>query len=256
MTPVGYILRRKLSEALRIASQGEYFCLASRLCNNLLSAETLLLAKSYVMLRPTNDAVKGATRVGLHVRRATREDLADILKCSGLEPGMADEGLFRRFFAAGHICGVLEQEGTVAGFCWIFLDHYAITYDGYGPATLQVQLPSDRVFIGNAFVAPTYRRRGLYSAMLRQLVCREVIGREIKAAYAIVKAQNHVSVLAHTKLGFQKAGALYCFAVKGASLVAARTKCARYRLFRCNRATPIALDELLGPPIHSFPSLQ
>jgi L-amino acid N-acyltransferase YncA len=151
--------------------------------------------------------------------------MGDLLKCTGDCDDPNAEHLLRRFFAAGQRCYVVETPGQIVGYCWLFFRQYVITHDSYQTSSVLFSLSEHSVFIGNVFIRPECRRRGLYSSLLSGVL------REAKSSYGKnrfyvdVKADNAPSLRAHSQAGFTIVATLYYVGLLGARfLVMAPTK--------------------------------
>jgi len=107
--------------------------------------------------------------------------------------------LFTGFFAAGHNCAVARDQHGIVGYLWAFRGEYAVTFDEYGPLSMQAILEPNAVFTGNAFVRSDSRRRGIFRNLMHYLMRQYPPGAHF---YTWIYRENTASLTAHWHLGF------------------------------------------------------
>jgi GNAT superfamily N-acetyltransferase len=111
----------------------------------------------------------------------------------------------------GNKCFLIELPGEAQamGICWVFGSNYTLTYARYADKNIVFSLPPDAVFIGNAFVSPHYRRRGVYSRLLAGVASGLRWPTHTSQILAAVESGNDQSRKAHAKNGFVTVAAIY-----------------------------------------------
>ncbi len=242
------VIKRKVAEALRLLRNGEYFLFVSRLCANCLPSSNALFNKSYLMeLRVQCPSAAITPRDYEYVvRQASPIDLTGIMECSKDDSSMASPELFQKFFRSKHVCYLIEGDEKVLGYSWVFFEYYCITYDGYKKSKINVHLWSHSVFIGNVFINPAYRRRGLYSRMLNAIVSKLHASRRISKVLMDVKASNSVALAAQKKCRFQITCMLYYLAIQPLTFFVAVPSIGRFRIYPGYIAKAIEYERLCG----------
>jgi GNAT superfamily N-acetyltransferase len=188
--------------------------------------------------------LENITLCGFTVRRAHPADLAGIIECSYEDPNVASFELFHRFFYAGHACYVIERGEKIFGYSWVFFNHYFISYDGYKRGKIQLHLPSRCIFIGNVFVGPAHRRRGLYSYMLNSIIRENCASRGISSVLVEIKTNNYVSLKVHNKLQFQIIFSLNYLGFYPLQFLVIVPNVGRFRIFPVNLLKTIEFEQL------------
>jgi hypothetical protein len=254
MSPV-ISIKRKVTEAVQLLSNREYFHLFSRLCANCLPSSLALLNKSHIMALSVPSPITVVRPSEVLVRRACPADLTRIMECSQDDSSMASLELFQRYFQSGHACYVIEQSEKILAYCWVFFERYCIVYDGCNRSKMYLRLRPHSVFVGNVFVNPANRRQGLYSCMLNAIVSEQYASRKIGQVLVAVKASNSVSLAAHKNRGFRMTCTLYYLATPPLTCLVAVTSGGRTRICWGKEGKAIEYERLCGQPFEVDPNL-
>lgn len=142
-------------------------------------------------------ALSGAYELGV----ADASILEELVECTDT-PATIDERrrvlrrMLARDFAA---CITVRRGGRLVAYLCTFERSYVLTYDDYGPKTLRFALEQNAIFLGNAFIRPEYRMKGLFPHMLRYCVERHAAGTHF---FGHLDADNVHSFASHRRVGF------------------------------------------------------
>jgi ribosomal protein S18 acetylase RimI-like enzyme len=136
--------------------------------------------------------------------QAGLDDVAEIAEASGGEPAA-----IRRRLVSGRWCFLGRVQGTPAASGWVSFGTEEIGEQG-----LRASLAPGEAYVWDCVTAPAFRRRGLYTALLRHIVgalraenlCRAWIGSD---------AANEPSLKGLARAGFRQVLTLYTFTRDG-----------------------------------------
>lgn len=149
---------------------------------------------------------------GYEYQEMDRRALDALLACSGPDASPHRRRHFEGFFDQGVRCHAIKHAGAVVAYCWTFSREYVLTFDGYRRRNIAFPLDANAVFVGNVYVAPAHRHRGVFSWLLRQVVARHPEGTRF---YSWVERTNDISLLAHRRLGFAPLFSILCVSLFG-----------------------------------------
>ena len=136
--------------------------------------------------------------------RASREEVAEIAAASGSRPYEV-----RRRLASGRRCYLGRVAGTPAAAGWVSFDRESIGEQG-----LRLQLERGEAYVLNCVTAPAYRRRGLYSELLRHIAAAlRVEG--LRRLWIGADLDNLPSLKGMARAGFQPVLDLYTYLADG-----------------------------------------
>lgn len=104
-----------------------------------------------------------------------------------------------KVLALSSACLTVRHHGRVVAYSCAFARNYLLTFDDYGPKTLSLTLDEATIFLGNAFVRPEYRKKGLFPHLLRDFTERYPKGTRF---FGHIDSGNVHSFDSHRRLGF------------------------------------------------------
>lgn len=154
-------------------------------------------------LPPLNDAYEFAT--------ARASVLDDLVECTQ-GPGAIEDRrqTLARVLELCSDCITLRHHGRVVAYFCAFERSFVLTYDDYGPKTIRFALGERTVFLGNAFVRPEYRMRGLFPRLVRECTERFPAGTRF---FGHIDCDNVHSFNSHRRLGFVPLLTVTCLAL-------------------------------------------
>lgn len=112
---------------------------------------------------------------------------------------LADAGAARARFAAGSRCFIARVAGQIACYGWVSRGAERI-----GELERTLRMRPDEAYIWDCATLPAFRRRGLYTALLRQIVAR--LGAEgARRVWIGASTSNEPSLRTFANAGFQPA---------------------------------------------------
>lgn len=139
-------------------------------------------------------------------------------------------------------CFTVRRAGRLVAYLCAFVGKYVLTYDDYGPRTLSFALDQRAIFLGNVFIRPEYRMKGLFPHLLRYCAERYPPGTRI---FGHLDADNVHSFNSHRRLGFVPLLTVTCLSIGSARFFFQRPFGAR-RGTRVNAAAALRLVERGG----------
>jgi hypothetical protein len=208
-------IRNKLQKAFRLLRNKEFFRIAALICDQIFPQSLLSLNKTHIMARHRDVFFESCRPCDGVVRRGTLSDIPRLVVSCHETPSSDTEDLFRRFFADGNLCYLIENGPRILGHCWAFQHRYIVTFDGYKRSKIQLAMGPRTVFIGNAFIHSDYREQGLYSRLLHTLTKDLCALDGIMNFLASIQAENEVSIITHKKRGFEELFRIYSLVLCG-----------------------------------------
>lgn len=209
------LINQKINIIKDLLNKRLYFEILMKLCDRYISHKLVLLGKSTLftfhgdridILRISKTCI---------VRKAKPEDLQQIILCDERPNSNLRKVLFGNYFDIGNDCFVLEHGHEIVGFCWSFSDFYIMTFDDYNKSHIKFILQNDTAFLGDAYIKPRYRHRGLYSLLIGMII--EVNNKEHNISRLLVNVGifNKYSIKVHLRLGFIPIKTLYYVSIFG-----------------------------------------
>jgi hypothetical protein len=191
-----------------------------------------LIAMNGPTLPPLNDAYEFAT--------ADAAVLDDLVECTQA-PGAIEvrRQTLARVLELCSCCITLRHHGRVVAYFCAFERSFVLTYDDYGPKTLRFAFDEGAVFLGNAFVRPEYRMRGLFPRLVGECIERFPPGTRF---FGHIDCDNVHSFNSHRRLGFVPLLTVTCVALGPTHFFFQRPFGAR-KLARIQGAGPLELVE-------------
>jgi len=150
----------------------------------------LRFERAIVCRLDTSDPRAGQSKADLSVKQGGPPAI-DCLVRWGLEP--REE--YERRMDRGDVLFIARMGAVPAGFQWV-------AFNRWDSHWIEHSFPLDGdVWLHDAFVDPSYRRQGIYTAMLRH-VLRWAQGKGHAHAYCLVMQRNRPSVVAHERNGW------------------------------------------------------
>lgn len=183
------------------------FEISERLSSKWLPGWLILLGKSHLLSLHTSrvtltdrDSKEYRRYHDYTYRRATTDDLPGLMECDGDSRHME---LYSEFVSQNQVCCVLEHRGGIVGYVWVFFNRYIVTYDHYTRSKIEIHFENNTVFLGNGFIKPTYRMKGVYPLLMSEMI------RDISQSYGVERFlattfySNKNSLVSHMRLGFE-----------------------------------------------------
>lgn len=145
-----------------------------------------------------------------HVARITGPDISDVVKSAPEEDRELLGPLFGRYLKQGASGILIHHEGKVVAYNWIFRGTYDLTFSN--DARLSVQMSPNNIFLGNGYVTPEYRMRGLFPLLVRESSLAFGPGR---CCWSSTNVWNKMSLASHLRIGFEKVGVVSCVTLLG-----------------------------------------
>lgn len=196
------LLKKKKRKFKRLVDQRNFFEIFRRLISYNLPKSLTYLGGSDLLLLETNDLQIKREPKNCIFRLALNEDLDEILLLVDEPPRPVREKLFKEYMNDGHECYVLVVDTQIVGYLWVFIDFYSMTYDDYVNTLIQITYSKESVCLGDAFINPLYRLRGLYPFLMKEMT-KTMNKRGIRKFYAFVGSHNEHSLKSHRGVGFR-----------------------------------------------------
>jgi hypothetical protein len=164
-----------------------------------------------LMLRQLNRAALRPLSGRYELAQADRSVLEELVACTDT-PACEERrrAALARVFDYGASCLTVRDGGRVVAYvCW-FSGSYLLTYDDYGPRTLPIALGEHAVYLGNCFIRPEYRMRGLFPHLLAACMALHAPGTRF---FGHVDVGNDHSFSSHLRLGFEPLLTVTCLSV-------------------------------------------
>jgi hypothetical protein len=191
---------RKLDRIRRDWRAGGLFQVAMRFLERL----PVHVVSDLVFMRLDREAIcpSSVPPADLAFSHADESQIEEVVDCSSeVEPARARQmTLFRKFLKEGHACAIVRERGRVIAHQWAFYGTYVVTIDGYRKTALPVALGASAVFMGNAFVRPEARGRGVIGQLKRYLF--DTVPRDW-SIYAWSARLNDPAVISNNAAGFR-----------------------------------------------------
>jgi len=145
---------------------------------------------------------------------ADRSVLEELVAC-GDTPASVDRRreALSRVFDFGASCITVRDGGRVVAYACAFSGTFHLTYDDYGPLTLPIELGDLAVFLGNSFIRPEYRMKGLFPHLLLACSAMQPAGTR---CFGHIDVGNEHSFNSHCRIGFKPLITITCLSVTGA----------------------------------------
>jgi hypothetical protein len=147
-----------------------------------------------------------------------------------------------RVFDLGASCITIRDDGRLVAYVCLFAGSYHLTYDDYGPRTLAIELDDHTVYLGNCFIRPEYRMRGLFPHLLAACITLRPAGDRF---FGHIDVGNDHSFSSHRRLGFTPLLTITCLSIAGTHFFFQRPFGARGRT-RIDPRTRVRLTETDG----------
>lgn len=126
--------------------------------------------------------------------------LDDLIECTdGPDATEARRQALARVLDLGPSCLTVRSGGLLVAYLCAFRGKYTLTYDDYGPKTIVLELDDNAVFLGNLFIRPEHRMKGLFPHLLRYCTEGHPEGTRF---FGHVDADNVHSFNSHRRIGF------------------------------------------------------
>jgi ribosomal protein S18 acetylase RimI-like enzyme len=152
----------------------------------------------WVMELPGPPAPHGAATTPAEFARAGPEAAEEIAAVSESQPG---EVLGR--LAGGRRCYLARIAGTPVACGWVSFEQ-----EGIGEQGLRVRLAPGEAYVWNCVTAPAYRRRGLYTLLLRH-IAQALAAEGVRRVWIGADLDNVPSQKGMARAGFQPVLDLY-----------------------------------------------
>lgn len=186
---------------------------AARIAASRAIPDRLLFARDVdvLVLERLRSAPIRALSARYELAMADRSVLEELVACTDTPASLVRRrAALTRVFDDGASCiTVRDSRRIVAYACW-FGDTYHLTYDNYGPRTLRIALCERTVYLGNCFIRPEYRMRGLFPQLMAACVALQPAGTRFLGH---VDVGNDHSLSSHLRLGFEPRLTVTCLAI-------------------------------------------
>lgn len=212
-----YPKHRKLARVWRSLQgaweRGGVSGVAARVAASRLIPDWLLFAHDVdlLVLRKLNPAALRPLSARYELAQADRSVLEELVACTDTPASVERRrAALARVFDYGASCITVRDGGRVVAYvCW-FTGSYHLTYDDYGPRTLPIALGERTVYLGNCFIRPEYRMRGLFPHLVATCLALHPAGTRF---IGHVDVGNDHSFSSHLRLGFEPLLTITCLAL-------------------------------------------
>lgn len=160
----------------------------------------LYSCKIYILTLETIKRRKYWLPKTIEIKFASIKDINAIANCylTG-EPWyqIRDKLIYKKRFEDGHKCLIANAKNSVVGVVWISKDEYFIEEQNY-----LLTLNKHSIFIWDGFITPKYRMKGVYIALLEQLI-KILEHKQQSKIYCHIDYENIHSLNTHLRFGFQ-----------------------------------------------------
>jgi len=184
---------------LQLFKCNSYFEFIDKACRKLFPSKIFKLGKAYLLSCQTNKLIPTRQLKNVLIRKASEVDLSIIVACESERNG---ETLFRAYFETGRQCYVAIFENRCIAYAWAFYKNTTITFDNYQQSNILTILPQNSCFIGDGFIHPEWRMKGLFPLLIAYIFD------DLSQKHSITTVYNHIyyssehSMRSSTRLGF------------------------------------------------------
>jgi hypothetical protein len=147
---------------------------------------------------------------------ADASTLEELVECSDYPPSVdLRRKSLERVLDLCDSCITVRHRGRLIAYICTFAGHYDLTYDDYGPKTLTFALDENAIFLGNIFIRPEYRMKGLFPHIVRHCAERFPAGTRF---FGHIDVHNIHSFNSHRRLGFVPLLTVTCLSIGPANL--------------------------------------
>ena len=242
----GYVasVASKMRTVADLIRRGEWFQITTRLNQMLVPSCVAVLDGMCLFAHHSVPSALPEPPRGCVFSQASLENLHDVLLCSGHTDNQKANRLFRQFEAAGNRCYIAKCGGNVLAYCWVFRHNYIVTFDSYENTVIDVPLGPNIFAVGNVFVHPDARQRGVGAALMNNVIGQLNAKSPGMTLLSFVRPSNEASIRLHYKLKFSILSRYYYFVLPLGRFLIVRTPSEKTRLYRLTKNHKIA------PPPH------
>ena len=160
---------------------------------------TFRLGKAFLLSCPAGRPISTRPLKNVQIRKASAEDLGIVVACNAEK---SREDLFRRYFESGRECYVAISDHKCVGYAWAFFSDTTITFDSYRRSNILMTLPQNSCFVGDGFLHPAWRMRGLFPLLIAHVFGNLSRERSIRTIYNHIDYANENSIRSCLRLGF------------------------------------------------------
>jgi len=147
---------------------------------------------------------------------ADRSVLEELVACTDTPASVERRrAALARMFDFGASCVTMRDAGRIVAYVCAFTGTYHLTYDDYGPRTLAIELDPNAVYLGNCFIRPEYRLRGLFPQLLAACIALRPAGSRV---FGHIDVGNDHSFSSHLRLGFTPLLTITCLSLGSARI--------------------------------------
>jgi hypothetical protein len=164
-----------------------------------------------LMLGQLNPRALRALEPRYQVELADRSVLEELVSCTDTPASVERRReALARVFDYGASCVTVRDAGRIVAYVCAFSGTYHLTYDDYGSRTLAIELDEHAVYLGNCFIRPEYRMRGLFPQLLAACIALRPAGTRV---FGHIDVGNELSFSSHLRLGFTPLLTITCLSV-------------------------------------------
>jgi GNAT superfamily N-acetyltransferase len=159
-----------------------------------------------------------------HLKEISRDEAGCLC---GVNPELSGAEIAHRY-NSGNRCLVWLQDGEVAFYAWVYVNEGAelVLASAVARTSVPLALKPGEAYWWDAYVAPPYRRRGIFSQAVREFV-PYLARRGVRRVYSIVDYSNVPSIRGHVAAGFEIASGVVHIRAFGAEKFLKRRVCLR-----------------------------
>jgi len=157
-------------------------------------------------------SIVGALACHYQIERISSVSLHEAVQCGPAEDCAVLGPEFRRYLERGAVGIAIRSEGKMVAYNWAFQHTYDLKFSN--GARLVVQMTPATVFLGNGYIDPAYRMRGLFPLMIRESASAFGEGR---CCWSSTDLWNDISLASHRRVGFTRIATVSCATLLGAT---------------------------------------
>jgi GNAT superfamily N-acetyltransferase len=194
----------KISACLSLLRRGRFFVLVQVLFETFIPARFFALNKHFFFIL-TNDKQSSIPNIDeINIDLGTETSVAEIVRDLYSGDLKALE-FYENFYHNGIDVWVARSGENVIGVVWLYTGYYLANWEGYDAWLLQIEIEPTAKFLANIFVAPSWRGRKIFPAIINH--CTSVYRNS--NFYSCVDESNVTSIKAHERIGFQWCAVAY-----------------------------------------------
>lgn len=146
------------------------------------------------------------------IERVTPGVLDEVVSCAPAADRQALRQLFSRYLDQDVRGIAIRDQGRIVAYNWAFELTYDLVFTN--GRYLPLKLAHDSLMMGNGYIEPSYRMRGLFPLLIRETSTIFGPGRD---CWSSTDVWNEISLASHMRIGFVRVAVVACQTLLGAT---------------------------------------